>query len=97
MHQVYDKEKAAKLSAHDTSIIEDISDRITTIKEKVNALVSARKIANKLESEREKALAYHDNVFPYLDEIRYHVDKLELTVDDELWPLPKYRELLFVR
>ena len=60
-------------------------------------LVEARKVANKIECEREKAIAYHDTVAPYLEAIRYHVDKLELIVDDELWPLPKYRELLFIR
>ena len=60
-------------------------------------MVEARKKANRIESEREKAIAYHDNVAPYLEKIRYHVDKLEEVVDDELWPLPKYRELLFIR
>jgi glutamine synthetase len=95
--QVYDKEKAAKLSALDTEIIEEISERISIIKKKTEAIVSARKIANKIEDEKEKAIAYHDNVIPHFDEIRYNVDKLELIVDDELWPLPKYRELLFIR
>ncbi|MDR2057593.1 MAG: glutamine synthetase III [Dysgonamonadaceae bacterium] len=97
IYQVYDKEKAVKLSAHDTGIIEEISDRISIIKSKVEALVEARKVANKIEKEREKAIAYHDTVVPYFDEIRYHVDKLELIVDDELWTLPKYRELIFIR
>ena len=60
-------------------------------------MVNARKEANKIESEREKAIAYHDNVVPPMDIIRYHIDKLELMVDDEMWPLPKYRELLFIR
>jgi glutamine synthetase len=59
--------------------------------------VGARKKANRLECERDKAIAYHDTVAPKLDEIRYHIDKLELTVADELWTLPKYRELLFIR
>jgi glutamine synthetase len=97
IYQVYDKEKAAKLSAHDTGIIEEISERISMIKSKLEVLVNARKIANKIEDEKAKAIEYHDKVFPYLDEIRYHVDKLELIVDDELWTLPKYRELLFIR
>ena len=65
--------------------------------ENVEKMVEARKKANRIESEREKAIAYHDNVAPYLEKIRYHVDKLEEVVDDELWPLPKYRELLFIR
>ena len=60
-------------------------------------LVEARKVANRIESEREKAIAYHDTVEPKTDEIRYNIDKLELIVADELWTLPKYRELLFIR
>ena len=63
----------------------------------VEALVDARKVANKIESEREKAVAYHDTVAPKMEEIRYQIDKLELLVADELWTLPKYRELLFIR
>jgi glutamine synthetase len=97
IHQVYDKAKAAKLSEYDTAIIEEISERISTVKAKTEALVEARKVANKIEDERTKAVAYHDKVIPYFEEIRYQIDKLELLVDDELWPLPKYRELLFVR
>ena len=60
-------------------------------------MIAARKAANAISCEREKAIAYHDNVAPLLEEIRRHVDKLETIVDDELWPLPKYRELLFIR
>ena len=54
-------------------------------------------MANKLTDERAKAVAYHDTVAPKMEQIRYHIDKLELTVSDELWTLPKYRELLFIR
>jgi glutamate--ammonia ligase len=54
-------------------------------------------VANKIESEREKAIAYHDTIAPMLEEIRYHIDKLELIVDNQMWTLPKYRELLFIR
>ncbi|MDR1526605.1 MAG: glutamine synthetase III [Dysgonamonadaceae bacterium] len=97
IHQVYAKDKAAQLSAHNTAIIEDISERIGCIKLKTEKMIEARKVANKVDDERAKAVAYHDKVAPYFDEIRYHIDKLELTVDDELWTLPKYRELLFVR
>jgi glutamine synthetase len=97
IHQVYDKEKAVKLSAHDMGIIEEISERISVIKSKTEALVNARKVANKIESERAKAIEYHDTVVPYFDDIRYNVDKLELIIDDEQWTLPKYRELLFIR
>ena len=60
-------------------------------------MIEARKVANRIENEYEKAVAYHDQVLPYFDVIRYHADKLELIVDDEMWTLPKYRELLFVR
>jgi len=60
-------------------------------------MVEARKLANNIEVEREKALAYANVIFPFFDEIRYHIDKLELIVDNEKWPLPKYRELLFIR
>ena len=60
-------------------------------------MVDARRRANKIESEREKAIAYHDTVVPCMDTIRYHIDKLELMVDNQMWPLPKYRELLFIR
>ena len=78
-------------------IIEDIACRTNFIKEKVDEMVEARKVANKIESEREKAIAYHDTIVPMLEEIRYHIDKLELVVDDQMWTLPKYRELLFIR
>ncbi len=97
MTQVYDKAKAEKLSAHDTALIEQLSDGISLIKSKVEEMIEARKVANKIESEREKAVAYHDTIVPFFDVIRYNVDKLELIVDDEMWTLPKYRELLFIR
>jgi glutamine synthetase len=60
-------------------------------------MIEARKVANKLIDPAEKARKYSSTVAPFLDDIRYHVDKLELIVDDEMWPLPKYRELLFSR
>jgi glutamine synthetase len=60
-------------------------------------MVEARKVANKIENEREKAVIYCNSVVPFFDEIRYHIDKLELIVDNEMWTLPKYRELLFLR
>jgi glutamine synthetase len=89
--------KAAELSANNIDIIERISQHSKAITEGVTKLVAARKVANKIESEREKAVAYHDNVEPYLESIRYHIDKLEQIVEDSAWPLPKYRELLFIR
>ena len=61
------------------------------------AKLSAKNLDNKIESEREKAIAYHDNIVPMMEEIRYHIDKLELIVDNQMWTLPKYRELLFIR
>jgi glutamine synthetase len=94
---VYPSEKAARLSGLDASLVEEIATHVMTIKENVDAMIEARKVANRLESVYEKALAYHDTVLPYFDVIRYHADKLELIVDDEMWTLPKYRELLFIR
>jgi glutamine synthetase len=78
-------------------LIKEIGGHISAIKAKVNDMVEARKVANVIEAAKEKAVAYEAQVRPYLDDIRYHIDKLELIVDNELWPLPKYRELLFVR
>jgi len=78
-------------------LIREIGGHVSSIKAKVKEMVEARKVANNIESEKEKAYAYEGSVRPYLDDIRYHIDKLELIVDNELWPLPKYRELLFVR
>ena len=60
-------------------------------------MVEERKKANAIEDSSQKALAYEKNIKPYLESIRYHIDKLELIVDNEIWPLPKYRELLFTR
>ena len=97
MQSLFPAEKAAKLSAKNLELIEEIADRTAFIKEHVDAMVEARKVANKIESEREKAIAYHDTIVPALEEIRYHIDKLELIVDNQMWTLPKYRELLFVR
>jgi glutamine synthetase len=74
-----------------------ISDHINAIKKLENELIEARKKANVIEDSFIKAKDYESNVKPYLEEIRYHIDKLELVVDDEIWPLPKYRELLFTR
>lgn len=85
------------LGAEQLRLIEKISSHVNAINAKVHEMVDARKAANNIESEREKAISYHDQVAPYLDEIRYHIDKLELIVDNEMWPLAKYRELLFIR
>lgn len=95
--QIYSAEKAEELSAHNMELIEKLSRHISIIKSQVDAMVAARKKANKIESEREKAIAYSETVLPYFSTIREGADELELIVDDELWPLPKYREMLFIR
>ena len=97
MLQIFSKEKVEKLCSRNIKIIEEIAERTQIIENGVDELINARKVANKIESEREKAIAYHDTVAPKMEEIRYHIDKLELIVADELWTLPKYRELLFIR
>jgi glutamine synthetase len=94
---LFPNEKGDKLASLDLDTIERMSAHVATIMEEVKAMVNARKEANVIVSEREKAIAYHDTVLPHMDTIRYHIDKLELMVDDEMWPLPKYRELLFIR
>lgn len=94
---VYPAGKAEELSGMDASLVETIAEHVSAIKSNADAMVEARKVANRIESEYKKAVAYHDTVLPYFDIIRYHADKLELIVDDEMWSLPKYRELLFIR
>ena len=97
LHEIFDDDTAKSLSCDNISLIKQISEHTRYITTHVNKLIDARRVANRIESEREKAIAYHDTVAPLLENIRYHVDKLELIVDDELWPLPKYREILFIR
>ena len=94
---VYPEDLANELSRMDKSLVEEIARHVWAIKTNVDEMIEARKVANRIEKEYEKAVAYHDQVLPYFDVIRYHADKLELIVDDEMWTLPKYRELLFVR
>lgn len=94
---LFDAEKSAEILSQDLEMIEKIARHTRMIKEKVTTMVNARKVANKIENEREKAIAYHDNVVSLFEEIRYHIDKLEIIIDNEMWPLPKYRELLFIR
>lgn len=97
MAVVFPIDTADKLSARNKKIIQEIAERTSAIEKGVEELVEARKKANKIDNEHIKAIAYHDSVEPKLDMIRYEIDKLELIVDDSLWPLPKYRELLFIR
>ena len=94
---VFPLEKSMRLNSRNLKIIEEIAERTSAIEKNVEKLVNARKQANKITDVLQKAIAYHDHVEPYLDSIRYQIDKLELIVDDSLWPLPKYRELLFIR
>ena len=95
--EIFSDEEAADMVAQDKTIIKDICEHISVITKDVKDMIEARKKANRIESEREKAIAYHDNIIPLMEEIRYHIDKLELIVDDRMWTLPKYRELLFIR
>lgn len=90
-------EKADSLNKLNSQLIVEIGERIATIKNAVDDMIDTRRQSNKIEHEYEKAVAYHDNVLPYFETIRYNVDKLELIVDDEMWALPKYREMLFIR
>ncbi|MDE6321800.1 MAG: glutamine synthetase type III, partial [Muribaculaceae bacterium] len=97
LKSIFPAEKLERIASQDMETIEMIATHMNIIKEEVERMVQARKKANRIESEREKAIAYHDTVAPSMDVIRYHIDKLELLVDNQLWPLPKYRELLFIR
>ncbi|MCP4552379.1 MAG: glutamine synthetase type III [Bacteroidetes bacterium] len=94
---VLDEKTYRGLAKNQIQTIKDISEHIYEVKSTVDAMLNERKIANRLEGQEAMALAYSSKVFPYFDTIRHHVDKLELLVDDELWSLPKYRELLFMK
>ena len=97
MHKAFPAMKADALSARNLKLVEEIAERTSRIETQVEELVAARKVANRIADEREKAIAYHDTVAPFFASIRRQIDKLELIVDDAFWPLPKYRELLFIR
>ena len=97
IRELFSGNKGVELSSQDAVTVEKIMGHCSVIKEEVAKMVNARKAANKIDNERDKALAYSLNVAPCLEIIRYHIDKLELLVDNEMWPLPKYRELLFIR
>ena len=97
MIEIFGHEEGKQLTARNINIIKEIAERTQLIETGVEELVNARKVANKIEGARERAFAYHDTVAPKMAAIRYQVDKLELVVSDELWTLPKYRELLFIR
>lgn len=97
MFNVFGREEGKALTARNVKIIREIAERTQLIETGIEELVDARKVANRIQNEREKAVAYHDTVIPKMDRVRYQIDKLELIVADELWTLPKYRELLFIR
>ena len=97
MMEIFGREEGHKLTERNLTIIREIAERTETIERGVEELIEARKVANRIENAREKAVAYHDNIAPKMETIRYQIDKLELIVSDELWTLPKYREMLFIR
>ena len=94
---LFSDEKFVELAQQDCLAIESISYHMKAIREEVSNMINARKQANRIESERQKAISYHDTVYPCMILIRDHIDSLELMIDDEMWSLPKYRELLFIR
>ncbi|HWR74902.1 MAG TPA: glutamine synthetase III [Bacteroidales bacterium] len=97
LRDIFDENEYMRLAGARKDLIVTISDHISMIKKLVTDMIGERRKANLIEDEYKKALAYESKVKPYLDEIRNHIDKLELVVDNEIWPLPKYRELLFTR
>mgnify|MGYP000837959203 CR=1 FL=1 len=98
LDKVYKMAQIPGLNAtSDIELIKRIQDHTAAIQRLTGEMIDARKHANRIEDQREKAIAYHDTVAVFFDEIRRHIDKLEEIVDDQIWPLPKYRELLFIR
>jgi glutamine synthetase len=97
LKEVFSEDEFKVLAGGRLELIKEIGAHISAIKSKRKEMIEARKKSNKIEDVIEKAKAYEKEVMPYLDNVRYHIDELELIVDDEKWPLPKYRELLFVR
>ena len=97
LKEIFSEEEFNELAGARKQLIKDVSIHISSIKSLTKEMIEARKVANKIEHARDKAYQYEQTVRPYFDKIRKHIDKLELIIDDELWPLPKYRELLFSR
>ena len=97
MKDIFPQEKSERLSIRNMKLIEEIAERTEKIEQLVEELTDARKVANRIENIHERAIVYHDTVEPHMGAIRYEADKLELIVEDGLWTLPKYRELLFIR
>ena len=97
LKELFPKDQFEIMAKSQLKTIADISERSAVVKDAVEEMIDERKKANKIECIREKASSYSKNVVPYFEKIRYHVDKLELIVDDDIWPFPKYREMLFTR
>jgi glutamine synthetase len=97
LKEIYPPAEFKKNSDAQLRMIAEISEHVAVIKKSIEEMIEARKKANKISDTRKKAITYDEKVKSYFDIIRYHVDKLELTIDDEMWPLPKYRELLFTK
>jgi glutamine synthetase len=97
MKEVFKQERAERLSTRNMKLIEEIAERTELIEQWVEDLTEARRVANRIENIHQRAIAYHDTVCPHMEAIRKEIDKLELIVEDGLWTLPKYRELLFIR
>ena len=94
---LFSTEKASRLSARNVKLIEEIAERTEKIEQLVEELTDARRVANRIGDIHQRAIQYHDTVCPKMDAIRQEIDKLEMIVEDGLWTLPKYRELLFIR
>jgi glutamine synthetase len=97
MQQVFDKEEAALLNEQDCLLIRRIESHASAIIAGVDKMTQLRVTANHIQNQRERAIAFHDTIVPIMEDIRKHIDELEMWVDDQLWTLPKYRELLFTR
>ena len=97
MKSVFPADKAERLSIRNLKLIEEIAERTGRIEALVDELVECRRVANRIEDIHQRAIAYHDEVNPKMDAIRHEIDNLELIVEDGLWTLPKYREMLFIR
>ncbi|MBQ1828707.1 MAG: glutamine synthetase type III, partial [Prevotella sp.] len=94
---LFNTEKAERLSARNMKLIEEIAERTEKIEQLVEELTDARRVANRIQDIHQRAISYHDTVCPHMESIRRETDKLEMIVEDGLWTLPKYRELLFIR
>ena len=97
LKEIFPTEEYEAMSADRKDLVREISRRVTSIKMQVAAMTEARRVANHMENVKDRAYAYEETVRPYLESIREHIDHLEMEIDDEMWPLPKYRELMFTK